>query len=142
MTETMNPQIKAMWIEALESGDYVKGVNALHNEENNTYCCLGVLCDLAMRNGVALAVGVTHEFVNGREVPVTRFDRASTVLPPTVQQWAGLDDSNPEVFLTNAGHHLSVAEVNDHGIPESDDDDARNIPATFHDIAALIKENF
>lgn len=32
------------WLEALESGTFVQGKNRLHNEINNTFCCLGVFC--------------------------------------------------------------------------------------------------
>jgi hypothetical protein len=40
----MNPEIKAMWVAALRSGDYKQGRELL--KEGNQYCCLGVLCDL------------------------------------------------------------------------------------------------
>ncbi len=40
----MNPEIKAKWIEALESGRYKKGKGYLRKEDE--FCCLGVLCDI------------------------------------------------------------------------------------------------
>ena len=43
----MNPALKVKWIEALRSGKYRQGHNLLHNAANNTYCCLGVLLDVA-----------------------------------------------------------------------------------------------
>lgn len=33
-------------VEALRSGKYKQGRSALHNKDKNTYCCLGVACDL------------------------------------------------------------------------------------------------
>lgn len=42
----MNPEIKAKWVEALRSGKYKQGTTGLHNNELNTFCCLGVLCEV------------------------------------------------------------------------------------------------
>ena len=40
----MNKEVKAKWIEALESGKYKQGQEQLRNRDK--YCCLGVLCDI------------------------------------------------------------------------------------------------
>lgn len=37
------------WLDALRSGDYVQGRNALRRA-NNTFCCLGVACDVLFPN--------------------------------------------------------------------------------------------
>lgn len=37
-------EFKEKWVAALKSGDYKQGKMRLHNQEENTYCCLGVLC--------------------------------------------------------------------------------------------------
>lgn len=34
------------WLEALESGKYRQGWRVLHNTMSNTWCCLGVACDV------------------------------------------------------------------------------------------------
>lgn len=41
----MDTKLKKNWLQALKSGDYVKGKNVLKSTEG-TYCCLGVLADL------------------------------------------------------------------------------------------------
>lgn len=41
----MEAAIKSRWVEALRSGRYQQGRGSLRPSEN-TYCCLGVLCDL------------------------------------------------------------------------------------------------
>lgn len=41
----MNPEIKAKWLEALRSGNYKQGTGRLRKADNS-YCCLGVLCDV------------------------------------------------------------------------------------------------
>lgn len=45
----MNPELKAMWIAALRSGEFDQGRGKLRND--NGYCCLGVL---AVIQGAAL----------------------------------------------------------------------------------------
>lgn len=47
--EKMNPEVKALWLEALRSGRYRQGRGRLRTtnpDGSNNYCCLGVLCDL------------------------------------------------------------------------------------------------
>ena len=43
----MDPELKAKWIAALRSGEYKQGKNRLHSNEDNSFCCLGVLCEVA-----------------------------------------------------------------------------------------------
>ncbi len=42
----MSMELGKRWVEALRSGKYVQGRGGLRDNKNNTYCCLGVLCDL------------------------------------------------------------------------------------------------
>lgn len=46
----MNPEIKAQWLAALRSGNYIQGKYYLQSfdvtGEQHTFCCLGVLCDI------------------------------------------------------------------------------------------------
>lgn len=42
----MEPKLKAKWVEALRSGNYTQGKFMLHNQAENTFCCLGVLCEV------------------------------------------------------------------------------------------------
>jgi hypothetical protein len=41
----MDAGLKAKWLEALRGFKYVQGRGTLRSP-NNTYCCLGVLCDI------------------------------------------------------------------------------------------------
>jgi hypothetical protein len=41
----MNTNIKQQWITALRNGEFVQGRETLRPTED-TYCCLGVLCEL------------------------------------------------------------------------------------------------
>lgn len=38
------------WIEALESGDYKQGRSVLHHVTNDTFCCLGVAAEIAVKH--------------------------------------------------------------------------------------------
>ena len=48
----MVPEIKVQWVKALRSGKYEQGEGILRSKADNTYCCLGVLCDLRIQAGV------------------------------------------------------------------------------------------
>ena len=76
----MNPEIKALWITALRSGEYKQGRSSLNVDDK--FCCLGVLCDLAEKAGVAKSI-------EGDDV--TRYDGRSSYLPASVEGWAGMD---------------------------------------------------
>ena len=44
----MNKQLKTKWLEALRSGEYDQGVGhyVTAGKEYDSFCCLGVLCDI------------------------------------------------------------------------------------------------
>ncbi len=42
----MKQKYKQPWIDALRSGKYKQGQYRLYNEDQDTYCCLGVLCKI------------------------------------------------------------------------------------------------
>jgi hypothetical protein len=50
----MKKEIKEKWIEALRSGNYAQGQGELHNPDNKTYCCLGVLADVTGHDPIAV----------------------------------------------------------------------------------------
>ncbi len=91
----MKANVAEMWTEALRSGKYYQGRGALVTE-NGEHCCLGVLCDIAVREGV----------VDFDEVGRT-FDGVDAELPESVMEWAGMD--YPEgVFSGPDGNLVSL----------------------------------
>ena len=84
----MNPSIKQAWTEALRSGDYQQGKESLCS--NGKFCCLGVLTDLYIKE----TNQQWHHDIGG----FYSFEAEGSVLPFSVQQWAGLDAPNP--YLT------------------------------------------
>lgn len=114
----MRADIAERWIAALESGNYAQGTGCLRTT-GDSFCCLGVLTDLAIFDGVDLA-WKTSEIVNLYEV-----GGKSRILPVQVMDWAGMR-SVVGSYGNGESHALSVR--NDEG-------------ATFNEIAAIIRAN-
>jgi hypothetical protein len=128
----MNQEIKQEWVTALRSGDYKQGQTRLRRRADddmypNGYCCLGVLCELA----------VQHEVIPAAELSETRdyyvYDKDGpdagngAYLPVRVREWAELGLSAPMVLLPGTSK-ADLADLNDSGF-------------TFSQIADVI-ENF
>jgi hypothetical protein len=97
-----NVENMGLWAGALRSGDYEQGANVLHNVDNNTWCCLGVACDVAIKNGVQLGTKIEAEKVqySDEEKPtgrVTNFGGAVAFLPYQVIDWLDVDSNNPKL---------------------------------------------
>lgn len=103
ITNKMNPDVKKLWVEALRSGEFQQGQCILRNKDKNTFCCLGVLCELAVRQGIV------SEYAYDIPLPDD----------PKILDWAGLSDKNPEVTIFNTEEleeeANGVAAHNDHG---------------------------
>lgn len=122
----MNKDVKARWIDKLENGNIPQTTGKLGEVEGGR-CCLGVLCDLAVQDGVIFAPSVADD--EGRLM----YAREVAVLPPEVMDWAGIEHSNGG-FSTD---------------PEKDPeymDDALSFQndcgKTFPEIAQIIRERF
>lgn len=117
----MNADVKQAWLQALRSGEYQQGRGLLH-PTGDTYCCLGVLCDLHAKAGLGMWI---DERYNGDQLEA---------LPIDVQIWAGLSDWCPDVpapkGLTGI---VTLAEYNDGQL------DLGIRPHTFAEIADLIE---
>lgn len=83
----MNKQVITEWIDALESGEFEQGTGRLHSK-NNRFCCLGVLCQLAMRSGIEIRVH--REPLD----EVYTYDGEACIPPISVLQWAGMRTSD------------------------------------------------
>jgi hypothetical protein len=106
----------AKWAEALESGEYEQGRYRLASRDEESgiisYCCLGVACDVAMKNGVQMEVTETQ--VEGQIV--LNYDGRRDSLPPAVRNWLGISDRDPAIGP--AGERAAI--LNDkwqHGFP-------------------------
>lgn len=121
----MKQEIKERWVEALRSGKYEQGTGSL-TTGSGRYCCLGVLCDLAVADG-AIEPPTLVEGVEGRG-DVMAYRAETEHLPRLVQLWAGLEQHSPEVLVDpDEGSWQELVELND------------NTGLNFHEIADLIE---
>lgn len=105
----MNQAVKADWIKALRSGEYEQGRQALAQrdvvagKEIIRYCCLGVLCDLAVKAGLPLNTSST-------DLGAIEYNGHGAYLPDPVAEWAGIGH-NPEVTYQDGT--VTLAYLND-----------------------------
>jgi hypothetical protein len=121
------------WLAALRgqgAKKYKQGTNALHikgvGKTKDEFCCLGVLCDLAVDAGVIKAPKLkARDWSEGEQFAYGQNN--ATSLPPTVRKWAGLKD-DCGAFVTELGDSNTLAELNDEG-------------TKFKEIAKIIESN-
>ena len=111
------------WVEALRSGRFKQGKNALHKKregEDDTYCCLGVACSLAIGAGVDLPV---YTNMDGKVI----YDVDKFYLPAKVRDWLGLTTSYASFGIALPGANPDdLTRMNDDG-------------KTFEEIAQIIE---
>lgn len=116
----MNKEIKKRWIEALRSGEYKQGKGrlcALNEDNTYSYCCLGVLADLRLK-----------ESLDGDNKEGIMF---YTFLPSDVVEWCKIGNVDP--YINFKEERRSLALIND-GNPGLYIE-----PHTFNEIADLIE---
>ena len=121
------------WLEVLESGELIQGKGVLHNEDDNSYCCLGVACELAIKAGLPITtrsdVRYVYNEIRTKQARVTMYSDGKEelygALPETVKTFLGLEGS-----LGDATDPMmsSLSALNDSG-------------KTFAEIAAILREN-
>lgn len=89
----MNEDVKRQWVSALRSGEYEQGYERLKGD--GRFCCLGVLCDLAVDAGVV--DGWRKKKVADLVLNSIGAHGEVDFLPREVQEWAGIDEKNPVV---------------------------------------------
>lgn len=103
----MNKRVKTRWVKALRSGKYKQGRHSLRNVEGDTFCCLGVLCDLAVRSKVIKEGRVTY-----LDPKRYTYGASSTGnIPPSVEKWSGLDsyfDADLLIKMNDGGESFEL----------------------------------
>lgn len=99
----LKPEIKARWLAALRSGDYKQGRNYLRSR--GTHCCLGVLCELAVQDGIAYwQPGVPDTLYTGKNY-------RSAIPQCEIQKWARASDDCQDWELTGPSIPLYVGQL-------------------------------
>ena len=114
----MDARIKNLWIDRLENGNSPQTQNKL-GKCDGSRCCLGVLCDIAVEEGV---IG-SRLLVGEDRVGYDNYE--TSVLPEKVKDWAVMSSRN--------GSYDDGAEC-----LASDNDAGRS----FAEIAQTIREKF
>lgn len=148
----MRPEVARMWVDALRSGDYKQGKHRLTTvtDDGVEHCCLGVLCEIAVQEGV-IPPGKPDDvsFLVPKAILYGKHD-AGAVPPTEVNQWAfegfdedAADDSQVVLWTavdttgeivqnwparSGAPGSVSLTEVNDAGV------------ADFERIAQLVED--
>jgi hypothetical protein len=137
----LKTEIKARWIEALRNPEakQVQGRLTELDREGKIVgnCCLGVLCELAVADGIAKSI---DHVGGGIDDPSYRsyadvnsqysYGGESGTLPTVVQEWAGVESHNPRVPFT-----FEDGTVTDRCMSTLNDSDDQ----TFAQIADLIE---
>lgn len=147
----MDKTIMKKWVKALRSGKYKQGRGTLcqvDKKGNESFCCLGVLCDLYNKDRKAKKKkGLTVErtpndgWADGslsKAEFITMYDDVDGTLPDVVAHWAKFDEWNYEGTFGGAdGLHdgiRSLVSLNDGG------DGFK--PKSFKQIADIIEEHY
>ena len=103
----MKEAIADKWVEALRSGEFEQTAGVLAISTRTAHCCLGVLCEVAIKNGLELSVAVPKL---GHS---TEFDGCAVFLPDHVAEWAGLMRKGESVLSSMNDAGKTFAEIAD-----------------------------
>lgn len=108
----MNEEVKALWLAALRSGEYLQGKDSLHSindDLKDAYCCLGVLCEVAVNEGI---IPEPENAFGDTDLMSRHYDGKWDIPSSKVVEWAGLEEDNPTVN-DEEGLTLRLSELND-----------------------------
>lgn len=142
----MNKDVKEKWLAALPEFEQAQG--QLGVAGTNRRCCLGVLCEVAVREGIIPPPTETGtSVVYGAEED---YGGSELVLPSQVMAWAGIDEASPLVYVVDPDSpdgtrevditYLNDGEEEDYVNEEEDDVKWRIEPQSFEQIAVVIRE--
>lgn len=57
----MDADLKQAWVDTLREGGFTQTKETLHNGIDDGYCCLGVLCEVAIVNDAGIETDENHE---------------------------------------------------------------------------------
>jgi hypothetical protein len=126
----LKPKAKAAWLAALP--EYEQGTGHLRYTYGGAvkHCCLGVLCEAAIKAGVPLTV---EEEETGSALKVTTFDGQTQFLPEAVMDWAFEPGTHPD-------HDLEVQWEDDYQQRTDTLVDLNDGGYTFEEIGRIIEE--
>ena len=109
----MKKEIAEKWVAALRSGEYKQTKGKLADVERAEHCCLGVLCEMAIKDGVDVEVGVRLDEDDGYDIFYTEFDKETGHPPDSVRKWAGMGSPSGRLYQPAYDEDTSLASLND-----------------------------
>jgi len=113
----MRKEIADKLVTALRSGEYDQTSGRLRNGDN--FCCLGVLCDIAVKEGVIEPWQRVKIHGEGRLGFVVDIEGESyeetSVLPNVVKEWAGMRSANGTYNRGELDDTRALSSDNDNG---------------------------
>jgi hypothetical protein len=96
----MNPKVKSIWVDALRSGAYeqAKGRLCRISGRKTSYCCLGVLQDIAVQQGIARSMEDESPYYISRAVSEWSGVRPVNAHGSPQDALAGMNDSLGSTF--------------------------------------------
>lgn len=129
----MDKQIAEMWADALESGEYRQGREYLCFD--NRYCCLGVLCELYVKN--------TNNDIRNNVNGTVYYDNAHAILPECVLDWASIGKNKAAFSYERANAKFKVDNMEVYFASWNDgEENYFNTEGTFPTIAKAIREHW
>lgn len=130
----MNPDVKTKWLAALRSGEYEQtdGMLLKVTGERKQHCCLGVLCELAVAEGVIPPARLVENWDGTQKIGQFGDRLEEGTLPAEVSEWSGVDDYGHYAAVVDEDgieYTPFLTEINDEG-------------ASFAEIADIIEANF
>jgi hypothetical protein len=104
-TKAQQKKNRKKWLKALRSGKYEQTTGALKNSYEDSFCCLGVLCDVYKKD-------VKAGDWNGAAFVDKDGACTSSVPPPDVVSWVGLNCDDGE-YKTKKGKINWLPHLND-----------------------------
>lgn len=123
----MKPEIAKIWTEALRSGKYEQCTSVLRSTDNK-FCCLGVLCELAVKESI-----IEPPVLQEKDYYIYE-GTSYGVLPIKVQEWAGMKNTNGwyDVKKDSKGNTIEITALYKHNDVDK---------MTFDQIADIIEAN-
>lgn len=132
----MKTEVKNLWIEALRSGEYEQGKFRLKTrgvgDGPDEYCCLGVLCEVAVKAGVV----TERDSMEGSQYAAFGAYRSTRTLPREVVEWAGLEGTYADNPIVTEIPEEDPDRIMGYSLAELNDNHFKN----FNDIADVIEE--
>lgn len=105
----INKELVKQWVEALRSGKYKQGRQALRNKDEE-YCCLGVLCDISKKD---LGTDWEPDIDEDGDFEIYAMEKNAGVLPDKVWEYLGKEATDYKVQISTTNSKLPDFVTND-----------------------------